>query len=117
MKKGSSQLRITSTPARHGPHAVALPETMGSILEFAKPDAGPAYRIYITGDTLVYDEIQDIPKRFPDIDLALLHLGGTKILKTVLGTMDAEQGVQMMKIIAPDVPFRFTTTITTYSTP
>ncbi|MGV3742022.1 MAG: MBL fold metallo-hydrolase [Burkholderiaceae bacterium] len=104
VKKGESQLRITSTPARHGPQgaAVALPETMGSLLEFAKPDAEQSYRIYITGDTLVYDEIEDIPKRFPGIDLALLHLGGTKILKTVLVTMDAEQGVQMMKIIAPD---------------
>jgi L-ascorbate metabolism protein UlaG (beta-lactamase superfamily) len=103
VKKGNAQLRITSTPARHGPPgaAVALPETMGSILEFAKQDGAATFRMYITGDTLVYDEIQDIPKRFPDIDLALLHLGGTKILKTVMVTMDAEQGVRMMKIIAP----------------
>ncbi|MDQ9171895.1 MBL fold metallo-hydrolase [Oxalobacteraceae bacterium R-40] len=103
VKKGNAQLRITSTPARHGPPgaAVALPETMGSMLEFAKQDGGATYRMYITGDTLVYDEIHDIPKRFPDIDLALLHLGGTKILKTVLITMDAEQGVRMLKIVAP----------------
>lgn len=103
VKKGNAQLRITSTPARHGPPgaAVALPETMGSMLEFAKQDGGATYRMYITGDTLVYDEIHDIPKRFPDIDLALLHLGGTKILKTVLVTMDAEQGVRMLKIVAP----------------
>jgi L-ascorbate metabolism protein UlaG (beta-lactamase superfamily) len=104
VKKGDAQLRITATPARHGPPgaAVALPETMGSILEFAKGDGGASYRMYITGDTLVYDEIRDIPKRFPEINLALLHLGGTKILKTVLVTMDAEQGVEMMKIIAPE---------------
>jgi L-ascorbate metabolism protein UlaG (beta-lactamase superfamily) len=103
VKKGNAQLRITATPARHGPPgaAVALPETMGSILEFAKEDNSASYRMYISGDTLVYDEIRDIPKRFPNINLALLHLGGTKILKTVLVTMDAEQGVEMMKIIAP----------------
>ena len=33
--------------------------------------------------------------------MALLHLGGTRILKTVLVTMDAEQGVQMLRIIEP----------------
>lgn len=103
VKKGDAELRITATPARHGPPgaAVALPETMGSILEFAKAGGSASYRMYISGDTLVYDEIRDIPKRFPDINLALLHLGGTRILKTVLVTMDAEQGVEMMKIVAP----------------
>lgn len=103
IKKADAQLRVTAMPARHGPPgvAVALPETMGSMLEFGKHGEHVGYRMYITGDTLVYDEIQEIPKRFSDINLALLHLGGTKILNTVLVTMDADQGVQMMKIIAP----------------
>jgi L-ascorbate metabolism protein UlaG (beta-lactamase superfamily) len=102
-KKGDATLRITSTPARHGPPvaSIALPDTMGSMLEFIDPDGRVHYRIYISGDTLVHDAIEEIPKRYPDVDLALLHLGGTKILNTVLVTMDADQGVQMMKIIAP----------------
>src|SRR5215210_6660469 len=91
VKKGGSTLRITAMPARHGPPvmAEALPETMGSMLEFFGKDAKLGYRMYISGDTLVYNEIEEIPKRYPDIDLALLHLGGTRILKTVLVTMDA----------------------------
>jgi L-ascorbate metabolism protein UlaG (beta-lactamase superfamily) len=58
--------------------------------------------MYITGDTLVFDDIGEIPRRYPDIDLALLHLGGTMILGLLL-TMDAEQGVEMLDIIQPQV--------------
>jgi L-ascorbate metabolism protein UlaG (beta-lactamase superfamily) len=58
--------------------------------------------MYITGDTLVFDEIREIPRRFPGIDLALLHLGGTMILGLLL-TMDAAQGVEMLEIVQPQV--------------
>ncbi|HEX5848429.1 MAG TPA: hypothetical protein VFY59_04475, partial [Rubrobacter sp.] len=34
----------------------------------------------------------------PDVDLALLHLGGTKVLGIVV-TMDAEQGLEAMRLI------------------
>ena len=71
------------------------------LLQFGAADRAARYRMYISGDTLVYDDIREIPRRFPDIDLALLHLGGTRILKTVLVTMDAKQGVQMLRIIEP----------------
>ena len=57
-------------------------------------------RLYITGDTLVHDELREIPKRYPEIDLALFHLGGTRILGILL-TMDAEQGVEAIRIINP----------------
>jgi hypothetical protein len=29
--------------------------------------------MYMTGDTLVIDALKEIPRRYPDIDLALLH--------------------------------------------
>jgi L-ascorbate metabolism protein UlaG (beta-lactamase superfamily) len=48
----------------------------------------------------MHDELKDIPHRFPDIDLALLHLGGTRILG-VLVTMDARQGVEMIGLTNP----------------
>jgi L-ascorbate metabolism protein UlaG (beta-lactamase superfamily) len=54
--------------------------------------------MYITGDTLVIDALKEIPRRYPDIDLALLHLGGTRVLG-ILVTMDAEQGVGMLQIV------------------
>jgi len=102
VRKGDATLRISAMPARHGPPGgeVALPETMGSILEFSAA-GGASYRIYISGDTLLYDDLADIPRRFPDIDLALLHLGGTRILGVMKVTMDGKDGVKLMQLVAP----------------
>jgi L-ascorbate metabolism protein UlaG (beta-lactamase superfamily) len=101
VEKGPARLRITATPARHGPRMVdfVLPDVMGSVLDVTTADGG-ASRIYITGDTLVIDELREIPRRFPDIDIALLHLGGTRVLG-ILVSMDAKQGVEAMRIVDP----------------
>lgn len=102
LEKGAARLRVTALPARHGPpllHA-ALPQTMGSLVELLAPGGAPAWRIYISGDTLIHDALAEIPRRFPDIDLALLHLGGTRLFGILL-TMDAEQGVQALRLIQP----------------
>jgi L-ascorbate metabolism protein UlaG (beta-lactamase superfamily) len=103
IKKGDSALRVTAMPGRHGPPVVAsaLPQVMGSMLDFSDTKAADKYRIYISGDTMVYADIQDIPRRYPDVDLALLHLGGTRILGVVKVTMDGKDGVKMLQIIAP----------------
>ena len=104
--KGDVQLQITATPGRHGPLPVAmfLPQVMGSILDFKiKEVDGRSHhliRIYITGDTLVFDDIKEIPKRYSDINLALLHLGGTRVMG-ILVTMDAKEGLEMFNIINP----------------
>jgi L-ascorbate metabolism protein UlaG (beta-lactamase superfamily) len=106
VEKGDARLRITSMPGKHGPGAVnfLLPPVMGSMLEFESTSregkGETALRLYITGDTLMHDELKDIPRRFPNIDLALLHLGGTRILG-VLVTMDARQGVEMIRLTNP----------------
>jgi L-ascorbate metabolism protein UlaG (beta-lactamase superfamily) len=98
--KGNAHLRITAMPGRHGPPLadLVLPDVMGSLLEFRA--ATSLFRLYITGDTLVIDDLQEIPRRYPEIDLALLHLGGTRVLG-ILVTMDAKQGVQLLRIVAP----------------
>jgi L-ascorbate metabolism protein UlaG (beta-lactamase superfamily) len=103
LRKGEARLRVTAMPARHGPYGVAilLPTVMGSMLDFATGPAGPAYRIYISGDTVVYDDLAQIPRRFPDIDLALLHLGGSRMLGLVKVTMDGKDGVTLLRLIAP----------------
>jgi L-ascorbate metabolism protein UlaG (beta-lactamase superfamily) len=105
LSKDDVRLRITATPGRHGPPIVsfALPEVMGSILEFESLQSGTRdrrFRMYITGDTLIIDALKEIPRRYPDLDLALLHLGGTRVLG-ILVTMDAEQGVEMLHIVNP----------------
>eukprot|EP00743_Colponemidia_sp_Colp-15_P010888 GILK01012060.1.p1 GENE.GILK01012060.1~~GILK01012060.1.p1 ORF type:complete len:351 (+),score=49.71 GILK01012060.1:121-1173(+) len=108
VEKGDYRLKITSMPGRHAPgilhHLNVLPPVMGSLLEFHQGDITcdkPAlYRMYISGDTLVHSELKEIPKRFPDIDLALLHLGGTTVLGLVV-TMDARQGIECIGIVQP----------------
>lgn len=89
---GPGQGDVDAGKARSQPFQAALPPVMGSMVEFFKGDRA-AYRIYITGDTLLHDRLEQIPKRYPDIDLALIHLGGTRIMGVLL-TMDAAQGVK-----------------------
>jgi len=102
VSKGEVNLRITAMPGRHGPMLLAslLPPVIGSMLEFQTPSGKTSFRLYITGDTLITKQLKEIPQRYSDIDLALLHLGGTKVFGVLL-TMDAKQGVEAIQIIAP----------------
>ena len=95
------QLRITALPAQHGPAPVArvLPETMGSLVEVSgEGTAGSG--LYVTGDTVIHDALAEIPRRHPRIDCALVHLGETRVLGVLL-TMDADQGVELLRITRP----------------
>ena len=98
--KGEASLRLTAMPGTHGPGPLGavLPPVMGSVLDFGSGSGEHSLRMYISGDTLIHDRLKEIPRRFPDVDLALLHLGGTKVLG-ILVTMDAEQGLEAMKIV------------------
>jgi L-ascorbate metabolism protein UlaG (beta-lactamase superfamily) len=102
VRKGDAQLRVTAMPGTHapGPLRKVLPPVMGSMLEFGTTEGGTRLRLYITGDTLIHDRLREIPRRYPEIDLALLHLGGTRVLG-LLVTMDADQGVEAMRIVDP----------------
>lgn len=101
--KGETELRITSMPGTHAPGVLSrlLPPVMGSFLQFGLAGSDPLIQMYITGDTLVHEQLKEIPQRFPHTDLALLHLGGTRVLGLML-TMDGKQGVEAMKIVNPD---------------
>ena len=103
VEMGGARLRITATPARHGPPMLdfTLPDVMGSIVD-VQSERGGHFRMYISGDTLLIDELREIPQRMPGIDLALLHLGGTRVMG-ILVSMDAVQGVQALQTIEPEV--------------
>jgi L-ascorbate metabolism protein UlaG (beta-lactamase superfamily) len=111
VEKGGAHLRITAVPARHGKAGVSalMPKVMGTVLDFGTKGEKPDYRMYISGDTLIHNDLRAIPQRFPGIDLALLHLGGTKFMGMFKVTMDANDGVQMLQIIQPDkaIPIHF----------
>ena len=102
--KAEFNLRITALPGRHGPplSQLVLPDVMGSMLEFQSSPDKVLFRIYISGDTLIIDDLREIPRRYPDIDLGLLHLGGTRVLG-IMVTMDGKQGLEAMQIIDPAV--------------
>jgi L-ascorbate metabolism protein UlaG (beta-lactamase superfamily) len=103
LRKGGVRLDVTATPARHGPPLVskALPPVMGSVLEFrAEEEETTALRLYVTGDTVMYDGLTEIAERYPDIDVALLHLGGAKVLGLQV-TMDEHQGAEAVELFDP----------------
>jgi L-ascorbate metabolism protein UlaG (beta-lactamase superfamily) len=102
VRKGEANLRLTAMPGTHGPGPLGavLPPVMGSMLDFGDEEGGTRLRMYISGDTLIHKRLREIPRRFPDVDLVLLHLGGTRVLG-IMVTMDAEQGVEAMRIVDP----------------
>ena len=100
VRRGDVTLGITALPGKHAPQPlqVLLPPVMGSMLDLEAP--GGSHRIYVSGDTLLHDRLHEIPARLPGVDLALVHLGGTKVLGILL-TMDGEQGARALEIIDP----------------
>ena len=91
-------IKVTGMPGKHVPDGAlsvandllaAVPPTNGWMVELGyKPDLSApdsaftnGYRIYISGDTLMVDDLKEIPKRYADkkVDLMLVHLGGTTI--------------------------------------
>ena len=107
--RGDARVRVTAMPGKHAPQPLdaLLPPVMGSMVGFGR-EGEPAFRMYITGDTLLHDRLEEIPRRYPEIDLALVHLGGTRVAGVLL-TMDAAQGVRALQIIGPRaaVPIHF----------
>jgi L-ascorbate metabolism protein UlaG (beta-lactamase superfamily) len=108
---------ITSLPGRHAPvwaHRL-LPPVMGTMLEFSSADGESRRRIYVSGDTLLVEELNEIPTRFDSIDAGVLHLGGTRLPagpRLPFGltvTMDGRQGAELVAMLAlpKTIPIHF----------
>ncbi|MFF4014952.1 MBL fold metallo-hydrolase [Streptomyces sp. NPDC001843] len=100
LRQGGSQVRVTSLPGRHALQPVLrrlLPPVMGSMLEFGPLDGPARLRLYVSGDTLVFDGLEEIGRRFPTADLAVLHLGGTTLPGGFVVTMDGAQGAELAR--------------------
>jgi L-ascorbate metabolism protein UlaG (beta-lactamase superfamily) len=82
---------------------------MGTMLEFAHGDDAVSLRLYISGDTLLIEELEQIPRRYPSVDAAVLHLGGTRLPGGLMVTMNAVQGADLMQLVDPGmtVPVHF----------
>jgi L-ascorbate metabolism protein UlaG (beta-lactamase superfamily) len=100
--KGDATLTVTAMPAKHAAEEAVeelLMPVNGHELDFSRND-DHLYRLYITGDTMLVDSLEDIPRRYPDIDLGLIHSGGTTFLVTIV-TMTGEQAVKAVEITKP----------------
>jgi L-ascorbate metabolism protein UlaG (beta-lactamase superfamily) len=110
LTRADATLTVTAVPARHAPGVVAriLPPVMGSVLEYRAAGNARPLRIYVSGDTILHDDLTQIRDHYPDIDLAVVHLGGTRVLG-VLVTLDAPQGVRLLELLRPanTVPVHF----------
>ena len=99
---GGASLSITAVPARHatGLLGKVLPPVMGSVWEYRPAPGARTLRIYVSGDTVLHDELRLIAEQFPGLDLAVLHLGGTRVLGALV-TMDDRQGVALLDLLEP----------------
>jgi L-ascorbate metabolism protein UlaG (beta-lactamase superfamily) len=94
-------LTVQALPGIHarGAMRAVLPPVMGSLLEH-RVGGEVRSRIYLSGDTLTGDHLDEIARRHPDVDVAVVHLGGTRVLLHTV-TMDSEQGVDFLRRIRP----------------
>jgi len=99
--EGGQTLSVESLPAIHarGLMGKLLPPVMGSLLEH-RVNGEVRRRVYVSGDTLTGAHLDAIHERHPEVDVAVVHLGGTRVLLHTV-TMDAGQGVDFLRRIRP----------------
>lgn len=88
-------LRVTATPARHGPAEVqhATGDVTGWLLEWGHE---PGHTLYISGDTVLFEGLEEVARRFP-ANVALLHFGAAQAERfgPVSITLTASEGAQV----------------------
>jgi L-ascorbate metabolism protein UlaG (beta-lactamase superfamily) len=100
-------LRVTATPARHGPPQLDRGPVIGFVLE--RGDR-PGRAVYLSGDTVWYEGVAEVARRWP-IAVALLFMGAARV--EAAGpwplTMTAEDGVEAARALgdAIIVPIHF----------
>ncbi len=94
-------VEITATPCRHGPPGSR--PIVGDVIGFALRWPGQTRgALWISGDTVLYDEVRQIPSRI-GISTALLHLGGVRfpITGPIRYTMTAQEAIELCGLIRP----------------
>ncbi|MBW3640005.1 MAG: MBL fold metallo-hydrolase [Actinobacteria bacterium] len=106
-RSDGSRLTVTAAPGRHAPGVLQglLPPVMGSVLSYAPTGDDVPLEVYLTGDTLMHDDLREVPQRHPHLDVGLWHLGGTRIPGAfglgLLVTMDGRQGADLLELVRP----------------
>ncbi len=101
LERDGERLVVESLPGVHARGLLGrlLPPVMGSLLEH-HAHGRVQRRLYLTGDTLTGPHLAEVARRHPDLDVAVVHLGGTRILGR-LATMDGAQGVEAVRTVRP----------------
>ena len=100
-------LRVTATPARHGPAHADRGPVVGFVLAFRDD---PDTKIYLSGDTVWYEGVREVSARFP-VGVALLFMGAARVAAAGPWhlTFTAEEGVEAARAFsgAAIVPVHF----------
>ncbi|MFP2932393.1 MBL fold metallo-hydrolase, partial [Pyxidicoccus sp. 3LG] len=93
-------LRITATPARHGPPG-SLP-VAGHVVGFVLEGAALPGPVYLSGDTVWFNGVAEVARRFR-VHTAFLHLGGVgfPITGPLRYTFDAREAVVAAEALGP----------------
>ena len=98
---GKTSIEIVATPCRHGPPGSR--PIVGDVIGFGLRWEGQEHGVvWITGDTVLYDEVRKVPERLR-IGTALLHLGGVRfpISGPLRYTMTAGEAVELCGLAHP----------------
>jgi L-ascorbate metabolism protein UlaG (beta-lactamase superfamily) len=98
---GRTSIEIVATPCRHGPPGSR--PIVGDVVGFALRWDGQEHGVvWITGDTVLYDEVRKVPERLR-IGTALLHLGGVRfpVSGPLRYTMTAAEAVELCALARP----------------
>lgn len=98
---GKTPIEITATPCRHGP-PLSRP-IVGDVIGFALRWDGQQHgALWISGDTVLYDGVREVPQRV-DVGTAILHLGGVRfpVSGPLRYTMTAKDAVELTRITRP----------------
>jgi L-ascorbate metabolism protein UlaG (beta-lactamase superfamily) len=100
---GRPAIEVTATPCRHGAPVLALlsGDTIGFALRWEGQEDGA---LWISGDTVLYDGVREVPERL-QVGVALLHLGGVRFPVTgpLRYTLTARDAVELCSLIRPRV--------------
>ncbi|MGN6751656.1 MAG: MBL fold metallo-hydrolase [Intrasporangium sp.] len=101
LTSGDETLTIEAVPAIHARGVLGrlLPPVMGSFIRW-RPAAGPERSLYLSGDTLTGDHLDEIAERCGTPEAAVVHLGGTRVLLRTV-TMDGRQGLDLLRRVRP----------------
>lgn len=101
VKSDSFEIKVTAMPARHGSlgsHLI-VGETTGFVLEWPAQKHGA---LYISGDTVWFNGINEIARRF-QVGTAILHIGkaGFPVTGPIHFTFNAREALRAIKVLNP----------------